>query len=95
MFDIGFGKSFLNHLQVDIPVSDPDYSHHTLVFVNIEDVQPDISGGGTASSAWLRMIQSSNDDEKSVIRKQLLQYYHLDTLAMVWILEKIKGMVAI
>jgi len=42
MFNIGFGISFLNHLQVDIPVPDPDQSHHTLVFVNVDDVQPDL-----------------------------------------------------
>lgn len=42
MFKIRFCKSFLNHLQVDIPVPDPDYSHHALVFVNVDDVQPDL-----------------------------------------------------
>jgi hypothetical protein len=55
----------------------------------------EISDGGMASSAWLRMIQSNDDDEKSEIRKQLLQYCGLDTLAMVKILELMKEMVAI
>lgn len=54
-----------------------------------------ISDGGTASSAWLHMIQSKDEKEKSVIRKQLLQYCHLDTFAMVRVLEKIKGMALI
>ena len=52
----------------------------------------DISDGAAASSAWLRMIQSKDDEEKSAIRKQLLQYCHLDTLAMVRILEIMKDM---
>jgi hypothetical protein len=52
----------------------------------------DISDGGTASSEWLRMIQSNDDEIKSTIRKQLLQYCGLDTLAMVRILEIMKEM---
>lgn len=55
----------------------------------------EISDGGMASSGWLRMIQSNNEKEKSEIRKQLLQYCGLDTLAMVRILEIMKEMVAI
>jgi hypothetical protein len=50
----------------------------------------EISVGGMASSAWLHMIQSKDEEEKSTIRKQLLQYCHLDTFAMVKILEKMK-----
>lgn len=52
----------------------------------------DISDGGEASSAWLRMVQSNNEEEKSAIREQLLQYCGLDTLAMVKILEKMRDM---
>jgi len=52
----------------------------------------DISDGAAASSSWLRIIQSKNEEEKSSIRKQLLQYCHLDTLAMVRILEIMKNM---
>ena len=49
----------------------------------------EISNGGMAASAWLRMVHSNDDEEKAAIRKQLLEYCHLDTLAMVRILEKI------
>ncbi|MCG2741586.1 MAG: DUF2779 domain-containing protein [Syntrophaceae bacterium] len=55
----------------------------------------DISDGGMASSEWVRMIQSTDEEEKSAGRKQLLQYCHLDTFAMVRILEIMKEMVAI
>jgi hypothetical protein len=51
----------------------------------------EIKNGGMASSSWLRMIQSNDDEEKSTIRKQLLKYCGLDTLAMVKILEKISN----
>lgn len=53
----------------------------------------DINDGGMASSAWVRMIQSNNDEEKSAIRKQLLQYCNLDTLAMVRILKEMEKLV--
>ena len=49
----------------------------------------EVSDGGTASSAWVRMIQSNDNSEKETFRKELLEYCHLDTLAMVKILEKI------
>ncbi len=52
----------------------------------------DISDGAAASSAWLRMVWSKDNEEKSALRKQLLQYCHLDTLAMVRILEIMKDM---
>jgi hypothetical protein len=38
------------------------------------------------------MVQANDAGEKEAIRKQLLQYCHLDTLAMVRILEKMKDM---
>jgi hypothetical protein len=71
-------------IKVVLPALVPELSYDNL----------EIGDGGTASSEWLRMIQS-NDEEKSAIQKQLLQYCNLDTLAMVRILEKIKEMVAI
>ncbi len=52
----------------------------------------EINNGGMASSAWVCMVQTNNAGEKETIRKQLLQYCHLDTLAMVRILEKMKEM---
>jgi len=54
-----------------------------LTYDNLE-----INDGGMAASAWVRMIQSNDEEKKSAIRKELLQYCHLDTLAMVKILEK-------
>lgn len=53
----------------------------------------EISDGEVASSAWLRMIQSNNDEEKSTIRKQLLQYCNLDSLAMVRILKEMENLI--
>ncbi len=52
----------------------------------------EINNGGTASSAWVCMVQTNDAGEKETIKKQLLQYCHLDTLAMVRILEKMKEM---
>jgi hypothetical protein len=49
-----------------------------------------IRDGAMASDAWVRMIQSKDDGEKSTIRRDLLKYCHLDTHAMVRILEKMK-----
>jgi len=69
-------------IKVVLPALVPDLSYDNL----------DISDGGEASSAWLRMVQSNDEEEKSAIRKQLLQYCGLDTLAMVKILEKMKDM---
>jgi hypothetical protein len=68
-------------LKAVLPALVPELSHDNL----------EISDGGMASSAWLHMIQSKDEEEKSAIRKQLLQYCHLDTFAMVKILEKMKG----
>ena len=84
---IPFRNKSIYHWQFDglytlkavLPALVPELSHDNL----------DISDGGMASSEWMRMVQSNDDDEeKSVIRKQLLQYCHLDTLAMVRILER-------
>lgn len=69
-------------IKVVLPALAPELSYDNL----------DINDGGMAASAWVRMIQSNDEQEKSVIRKQLLQYCHLDTLAMVRILEKMKWM---
>jgi len=54
--------------------------------------QLEISDGGEASAAWLRMVQANDSDEKAVIREQLLRYCELDTLAMVKILGKMEEM---
>ena len=55
----------------------------------------EISDGQMAPSAWVRMVQSNDDGEKATIRQQLLHYCHLDTCAMVRILQemnKLAGM---
>lgn len=52
-----------------------------------------ISDGGTAAESWLRMRASTNTDEQEQIKRDLLEYCHLDTLAMVRILDKMKGLV--
>ncbi len=50
----------------------------------------EISDGGMASSAWLNMWALKDFEETEKIRKALLEYCKLDTLAMVRILEKLK-----
>lgn len=49
-----------------------------------------ISDGGMASSAWVCMVQSTEEEEKAKIQRHLLQYCHLDTWGLVRILEEIK-----
>lgn len=53
----------------------------------------DISDGAMASDAWVQMIQTTDPEEAEEIKKQLLAYCSLDTLAMVRILEKMREMV--
>jgi len=53
-----------------------------------------ISDGGTAAESWLRMRASTDIEEQEQIKRDLLEYCHLDTLAMVRILEKMKEQVA-
>lgn len=52
-----------------------------------------ISDGGTAAESWLRMRASTDIEEQEQIKRDLLEYCHLDTLAMVRILDKMKEMV--
>jgi hypothetical protein len=67
-------------LKVVLPALIPELTYDVL----------EISDGGMAADAWIRMIQTNDDGEKAMIRRQLLQYCNLDTLAMVRILEKMK-----
>lgn len=46
-----------------------------------------------ASDAWLSMIHSGDNSEKDLLRKGLLEYCNLDSLAMVMILEKMRELV--
>jgi uncharacterized protein YprB with RNaseH-like and TPR domain len=47
----------------------------------------EVSDGGMAMEAYARMIQSNDPEEIARIRKALLNYCRLDTLAMVKIIE--------
>ena len=49
-----------------------------------------ISDGNMAMDAYYRMCSETDPDETEKIRKELLEYCRLDTLAMVKILEKLK-----
>jgi hypothetical protein len=48
-----------------------------------------ICSGDQASAAWLAMRENTDPDEVARLRNELLTYCHLDTLAMVKILDKI------
>jgi hypothetical protein len=50
----------------------------------------EISDGGMASNAWLNMWALENLEDTEKIRKALLEYCQMDTLAMVRILEILK-----
>lgn len=63
-----------------LPVLVPELNYSNLV----------IGDGGTATSAWGRMVfESTNELEKQTIEENLLEYCKLDTLAMVEIYKKI------
>ncbi|MBI4745776.1 MAG: hypothetical protein HY786_04360 [Deltaproteobacteria bacterium] len=58
---------------------------HELTYDGME-----VGDGGMAMAAYARMCQSEDLAEIAAIRKALLEYCKLDTLAMVKILEKLK-----
>ena len=63
-----------------LPVLVPDLSYSVL----------GIGDGGTATTAWNRMVfEISDEEEKQTIRRQLLEYCRMDTLAMVEVYRKI------
>jgi hypothetical protein len=53
-----------------------------------------VSNGEMAASTWLQLHQECNEEQIMKSRQQLLEYCHLDTLAMVRILEKMRKMVS-
>lgn len=53
-----------------------------------------INSGDMASAAWVRMIQEPNQDERQRFYSELLDYCHLDTWAMVLILERMHAILA-
>jgi hypothetical protein len=71
-------------LKTVLPVFVPELSYDGL----------DISHGGMAMAAYFDMCESQDFIEIERIRKALLEYCKLDTLAMVRILEKVKGLSA-
>lgn len=54
----------------------------------------EIGDGGTAAEEWVRMQAVTDPKEVERIRSNLLAYCELDTLAMVRILERVRGLVA-
>ena len=53
-----------------------------------------INSGDMASAAWGRMIQEPDLNEQQRLYSELLEYCHLDTLAMVLILKEMHAMLA-
>ena len=49
----------------------------------------DIKEGGKASNTFLSMVNETFEGDVQKTRRQLLEYYELDTYAMVKILEKL------
>jgi hypothetical protein len=76
------------------------YGSHSLKYVlpalipamNYETLE--ISDGQMASDEYMRMYYSQDAEEIDKTRKSLLEYCKQDTLAMVKILERLRGMVA-
>jgi len=69
------------------------YSIKTVLPALIPELSYDslnISDGGTAAESWLKMRTTGNTEEQEQINRDLLEYCHLDTLAMVRIVEKMK-----
>lgn len=54
----------------------------------------EIGDGGSAAEEWVRMQAVTDPEEVERIRRNLLAYCELDTLAMVRILEKVRELVA-
>jgi hypothetical protein len=69
-----------------LPLLAPELSYE-----NLEGV----ANGGDAMEAWHRMISLDDPAEVARIRNALLEYCKLDTLAMVRILERMRGMKSI
>lgn len=67
-----------------LPVLAPDLSYKDL----------DIGDGGTASSEYVRITFGNvSDEERQKVRSALLKYCHLDTLAMIRIVQALRKIV--
>ena len=71
-------------LKVVLPAMVPELSYDNLPVAN----------GGDASTAWLTMLNSKDKQEVAKLRQELQDYCHLDTLAMVKLIEKLRKLVA-
>lgn len=58
----------------------------------LSEIRECISNGGMAIDAYLKMRSSSDPAEIAGIRKALLEYCKLDTMAMVKILDRLKDL---
>ena len=67
-------------LKVVLPAMVPELSYEGLPVAN----------GGDASMAWLTMLNSNDEREVARLRQELQDYCHLDTLAMVKLVEKLR-----
>jgi len=66
-----------------LPVLVPDLKYEGLA----------IADGGTATTQWKRMVfEMEDENEKQIVRQQLIDYCKLDTLAMVEIYRKLGNM---
>ena len=77
--DIEFEGSI--SLKKVLPVFIPELSYENL----------EVSGGTDAMLEWFKMLETKHEVHKKKIRKNLLKYCELDTLAMVKIFQKLKN----
>jgi len=80
--DIAFGGS--SSIKKVLPVIVPDLTYEGM----------DIAEGTAAMDAWAKMDAEKDSDAKAKLRKDLLAYCELDTLAMVRIFEYVKSVLS-
>ncbi len=68
-------------IKIVLPLLVPELSYENL----------EIGNGGDASSEFLNLYETSDEEKINQTRKALLEYCHLDTLAMVRILEQLES----
>lgn len=87
-----FRSKYIYHWQFDgsysikavLPALVPELSYKELA----------VNNGELAASTWLGLQQECDETRIAELRQQLLEYCHLDTLAMVKILEKMQEIVS-
>jgi len=80
--DMGGGYSIKKILPILVPEMNDAYSNLDLVH-----------NGGEAMNAFAKLDNMTDKEEVKSLRESLLRYCELDTLAMVKILEKLRGLV--